>query len=132
MAEYAHLLRFLDAQRSCRSRTVIEASFRPIAERLASMHLEIRELPDPSARLDAARRVLFGAEADATVCTEGGCQVSLHRCPLLSTALEFRELCALARGVLSALTGDEVEQSEWIIRGDPRCTFEIRAAVGQG
>ena len=132
MAEYAHLLHFLDAQRSCRSRTVIEASFRPLAERLASMHPEIRELTDPSARLDAARRVLFGAEADATVCTEEGCQVSLHSCPLLSAALEFRELCGLARGVLSALTGDEVAQSEWIIRGDPRCTFEIRAAIELG
>jgi predicted ArsR family transcriptional regulator len=132
MAEYADLLRFLDAQRSCRSRTVIEASFRSIAERLASMHPEIRELPDPLARLDAARRVMFGAEADAPVCTEDGCQVSMHSCPLVSTALEFRELCAVARAVLSALTGDEVEQSEWIIRGDPRCTFEIRAVVGQG
>lgn len=130
MAEYSHLLHFLDAQRSCRSRTVIEASFRPIAERLAAMHPEIRELPDPSARLEAARRVLFGAEADATMCTEGGCQFSVHSCPLVSTALEFRELCAVARAVLSALTGDEVEQSEWIIRGDPRCTFETRAGVG--
>lgn len=110
----------------------IEAAFPRIARVLAVMHPEIRGLPDVSDRLEAARQQLFAdVDSSPVVRTREGVQFSLHECPLASDALEFRDLCCAARAVLSAVTGDEVEQSEWIVRGDPRCTFEARAAAGR-
>ncbi|MBI3975279.1 MAG: winged helix-turn-helix transcriptional regulator, partial [Armatimonadetes bacterium] len=93
----------------------------------AHRHPEIRELPDVGARLDAARRLLF-ADLDPTEVerTEDGYQFSLRTCPLASLALEYGDLCCVARSLIGSLVGQEVEQSEWILRGDPRCTFHVR------
>lgn len=108
----------------------IEALFPTLGRVFASMHPEIRRLPDTPARLEAARRTVFaGIDSSAVTHTDTGIQFSIHECPLASVALEFGELCCAARMVLSGLVGQEVEQSEWIIRGDPRCTFEVRRAA---
>lgn len=104
----------------------IEAMFPTIARLLAATHPEIRRVPDASARLDAARVAVFaGVDSSAVTRTDEGIQFSIHECPLASLAIEFRDLCCAARAVLSDLTGQDVEQSEWIVRGDPRCTFEV-------
>lgn len=105
----------------------IEPMFPSIGRVFAALHPEIRRLPDPAARLEAARALIFtGVDSSAVIPTETGFQFSLHECPLASLALEFGELCCAARMVLSGVVGQDVEQSEWIVRGDPRCTFEIR------
>ncbi len=107
----------------------VEALLREVAGRVAAQHPEIRGLPDPGARLDAVRRLFFNdAEATPVVRTDGGYQFSLYTCPLAPLALEFRDLCCVTREVIRGLVDREVEQSEWIIRGDPRCTFAVRAA----
>jgi predicted ArsR family transcriptional regulator/ribulose-5-phosphate 4-epimerase/fuculose-1-phosphate aldolase len=122
-----------DALRS-QGQEKVDALFREIAERVAEQHPEIKALPDARARLDAVRSLFFSdAEATAVEPTPAGYQFSLYTCPLAPLALEFRELCCATRGVIKGLVGQEVEQSEWIIRGDPRCTFEVRgAAPGNG
>src|SRR3989304_2570838 len=105
----------------------VDALFREIAERVAAQPPETRALPDMSARLDAVRRLFFSdAEATQVERTDGGYQFSLYTCPLAPVAMEFRDLCCVTREVIRGLVGEEVEQSEWIIRGDPRCTFEVR------
>jgi predicted ArsR family transcriptional regulator len=101
--------------------------FQRMGEQLTSEHPEIRRLSDPAARLEAARRVFFpDAESTDVEQTADGVQFSLYTCPLAAVAMEYRDLCCAARGVLAALVGAEVGQTEWIIRGDPRCTFEVR------
>ncbi|HLE77620.1 MAG TPA: helix-turn-helix domain-containing protein [bacterium] len=105
----------------------IEAMFPSLGRVFAAEHPEIRRIPDTAARLEAARQVVFaGLDSSPVTRTESGLQFSLHECPLASLALEFGELCCAARMVLSGVVGQDVEQSEWIVRGDPRCTFEIR------
>ena len=105
----------------------IEAMVPSLGRVFAAVHPEIRRRPDVAARLEAARALVFaGMDSSAVTPTENGFQFSLHECPVASLALEFGELCCAARTVLSGLLGQDVEQSEWIIRGDPRCTFEIR------
>jgi predicted ArsR family transcriptional regulator len=111
-------------------RESVEALFQKVATRVAAAHPEIRRLPEVSTRLDAARRLLFGGDSSAVKGTETGCQFSISTCPLAPMSMEFCDLCSVARMVLSAWTGQEVEQSEWIIRGDPRCTFEVRSEQG--
>lgn len=93
------------------------------------MHPEIRTLSDPAQRLEAARKVLFG-ETDSTPVERVGrrAQFSVTDCPLGPASMDFRDLCRFARMVLTELVGAEVEQTEWIVRGDPRCTFQVRAA----
>lgn len=122
---YAAFLRALLTGSAGRER--MQRALRQMAERLAARHPEIRALPDLPSRLEAARRVFF-ADADSTPVerTEEGYRVSLSTCPLAAAALEFTDLCCLARDVLTALVGAEVGQTEWIVRGDPRCTFEVR------
>ncbi len=105
----------------------LDTLFRQVADHLAGEHPEIRRLPDPAARLEAARRLFFpDAESTDVERTADGVQFSLYTCPLAAAAMEYRDLCCMARGVLSALVGAEVGQTEWLIRGDPRCTFELR------
>lgn len=126
---YSEFLRLVYTAMQQEGQAPVEARFQRIACQIASLHPEIRLLPDCSQRLEAARRVVFGdVDSTPTVIADGRCEFSLHTCPLAPIALEFRELCGLARAVLSELVGAEVEQSEWIIRGDPRCTFEISAS----
>ncbi len=103
----------------------VEVLFPLLAERLAAEHPEIQRLPDLPARLDAARRLFFGSDASDVETTATGFQFSISTCPLGPMSMEFCDLCSASRMVLGALTGGEVEQSEWIIRGDPRCTFEV-------
>jgi len=104
----------------------LDALFHQIADQLAAEHPEIRRLADPAARLQAARRLFFpDAESTDVERTPDGVQFSLYTCPLAAVAMEYRDLCCAARGVLSALVGAEVGQTEWILRGDPRCTFEV-------
>jgi predicted ArsR family transcriptional regulator len=107
-------------------REPVEALFPQLATRLASAHSDIRRSADPAARLDAARRLFFGSDAGEVEPTETGFKFSISTCPLGPTSMEFCDLCRVTRMVLGALTGQEVEQSEWIIRGDPRCTFEVQ------
>ncbi|MBI2246856.1 MAG: hypothetical protein HYU65_02805 [Armatimonadetes bacterium] len=121
----AGLVRFYHALLIGRGRDDAEDEFARVAGQIASMYPEIRSLTDPAARLEAARRVVYGTDAAAVVCLEGRCQFSVHDCPFAPLAPEFLELCALARTVLDALVGEGVEQSEWIVRGDPRCTFVV-------
>jgi predicted ArsR family transcriptional regulator len=124
---YPALLEALFARLRTMQPEQIEATFPAIARLLAGLHPEIRRLPDAAAKLDVARQVVFaGMDASAVARTDEGIQFSIHECPLAETALEFRELCCAARAILSGLTGQDVGQTEWIIRGDPRCTFEIR------
>jgi len=122
---YAAFLRALFA--GLEGRQQAERLFQQMAERLAARHPEVRQLPDVGARLDAARQVFFpDAESTPVERTDEGYQFSLYTCPLAAVAMEFKDLCCMARTVLSALTGVEVGQTEWIVRGDPRCTFEVR------
>lgn len=89
---------------------------------------QIQELGDAGQRLEAARRLLFsGLDATPVERTDDGFQFSLGTCPLGPLSLEYSDLCSLARGLIGSLIGQEVEQSEWIGRGDPRCTFHVRA-----
>lgn len=122
---YAAFLRALFA--GLDGREQVDGIFRKMATHLAAEHPEIRRLPDPAARLDAARRLFFpDAESTSVERTDDGYQFSLYTCPLASVAMEYRDLCCMARGVLEALVGHDVGQTEWIVRGDPRCTFEVR------
>jgi len=111
----------------------LEELFRQIADRVAAQHPEILALPDPGARLEAFRRLFFNdLETTEIERTPAGYQFSLYACPLAPVALEFRDLCCVTREVIHGVVGEQVEQSEWIIRGDPRCTFEIRTNGGNG
>jgi len=124
---YPALLEVLFARLRTMQPEQIEATFPAIARLLAGLHPQIRRLPDAAAKLDVARQVVFAGMSSSPVArTDDGIQFSIHECPLAETALEFRELCCAARTILSGLTGQDVGQTEWIIRGDPRCTFEIR------
>jgi predicted ArsR family transcriptional regulator len=124
---YAAFLRSIVAGIRASGPDQLDALFRQVADQLAVEHPEIRRLSDPAARLQAARRLFFpDAESTDVERTTDGVQFSLYTCPLATVAMEYRDLCCAARGVLSALVGAEVGQTEWIIRGDPRCTFEIR------
>jgi predicted ArsR family transcriptional regulator len=124
---YAAFLRTIVASMRAAGPGRIDALFRQIAQQLASEHPEIRRLADPAARLAAARRLFFpDAESTEVEQTDDGVQFSLYTCPLAAVAMEYRDLCCAARGVLSALVGEDVGQTEWILRGDPRCTFELR------
>lgn len=125
---YSELLRLLHAAVQQQGRAAVEGRYQEIARQIAMLHPEIRLLPDSFQRLEAARRVVFGdMDSTPTVIADGRCEFSHHTCPLASVALEFGDPCGLARAVLSALVGEDVTQSEWIIRGDPRCTFEVAA-----
>ena len=122
---YAAFLRALFAGMADRER--IEGVFQQMAAQLAAQHPEIRRLPDVPARLEAARRVFFpDAESTAAERTSEGYQFSLYTCPLASVSMEFKDLCCMARGALEQMIGAEVGQTEWIVRGDPRCTFQVR------
>lgn len=126
-ATYAAFLRGLFTGMEQEGRARVEALFSQLAARLVAAHPEIRRLPDLRARLDAARRALFGdVDTSPVEHTDTGIQFSLHTCPLAPVAMEFSDLCCVTRTALTALIGADVEQSEWIIRGDPRCTFEVR------
>lgn len=125
---YAAFLRTIVAGMRAAGTDQLDAVFRRIGDQLSVDHPEIRRLADPAARLEAARRLFFpDAESTDVERTADGVQFSLYTCPLAEVAMEYRDLCCAARGVLSALVGAEVGQTEWIIRGDPRCTFEVRA-----
>ena len=132
---YAAFLRTMVAGMHAAGTPQLDEVFQKIGEQLAAEHPEIRRLADPAARLEAARQLFFpDAESTDVERTGDGVQFSLYTCPLAAVAMEYRDLCCAARGVLSALVGTDVGQSEWIIRGDPRCTFEVRppaAAVRQ-
>lgn len=111
----------------------LEGLFEQIAQRIAAQHPEIRTLPDAESRLDAIRRVFFhDVETTEIEKTPTGYQFSMYACPLAPVALEFRDLCCVTRSLIHDVVGGEVEQSEWIIRGDPRCTFEVRSNGGDG
>lgn len=128
---YEEFLRFFHQWKRILGPVDVEGQFGRLADQIASMYPEIRALPDPAERLEAARRVLFG-EADSTpvVRLDRRCEFSLHSCPLGPSSLQFRDLCRFARMVLTELVGTEVEQTEWIVRGDPRCTFQVRTRRG--
>lgn len=127
---YAAFLHALFTGMQSQGRERIEALFQDVADHLVATHPEIRRLPDLKARLDASRRLFFG-ETDSTTVepSDKGYKFSIYTCPLAPVAMEFRDLCCVTRAVLSGLVGQDVEQSEWIIRGDPRCTFEVRASA---
>lgn len=126
---YAAFLRALFA--GLEGREGMEAVTAQMAERLAARNPEIRTLPDPASRLEAARRVFFpDAESTEVERTDQGYQFSLYTCPLAALSMEFKDACCMARGALEALVGSEVGQTEWIVRGDPRCTFEMKAPAG--
>lgn len=126
----AFLHALLTAMRAWRRESMeVEVLFPLLAARLAAAHPEIQRLPDLPARLDAARRLFFGGDAGNIEPTETGFQFSISTCPLGPMSMEFCDLCSATRMVLGALTGQEVKQSEWIIRGDPRCTFEVSASA---
>jgi len=126
---YHAFLEALFASMHAEGREAVEAAFHQAAARLAEAHPEIGRLPTLPARIDAARRLFFGSDAGAVERTEAGYQFSISTCPLAMLSLEFADLCRVTRLVLGALVGTDVEQSEWIIRGDPRCTFEVRLAA---
>lgn len=128
---YAAFLRAIFAGMHAEGRERIEGLFQQVADQLAAAHPEIRNIADPRGRMEAARRLFFG-EVDSTETepTETGYQFSIHTCPLAPLSMEFGDLCCVTRRAISKLVGREVEQSEWIIRGDPRCTFEVRTAAG--
>jgi predicted ArsR family transcriptional regulator len=127
---YAAFLRTMVAGMRAAGSGQLDELFRKIGEQMAAEHPEIRRLADPAARLEAARQIFFpDAESTDVERTGDGVQFSLYTCPLAAVAMEYRDLCCAARGVLSTLVGAEVGQTEWIIRGDPRCTFEVRPPV---
>ncbi len=124
---YVTFLQALVAALRAHGQERIEELFQQIADQVGARYPEIRSLPDVEARLEAARRLIF-RDVDATEVrrTEDGYEFSLYTCPLAPVAMEFRDLCCVTRSLLRGLVGEEVTQSEWIIRGDPRCTFEVR------
>ena len=128
---YEEFLQFFHQWKRILGPVDVEGQFRRLADQIAAMHPEIRALPDQAQRLEAARRVLFG-ETDSTsvVRLDRRAQFSVIDCPLGPASLDFRDLCRFARMVLTELVGAEVEQTEWLVRGDPRCTFELRATRG--
>ena len=93
---------------------------------IVARYADVRSLPDLPARLVAVRDLFFGGEVASVEPAPGGHRLWLSVCPLDGRALEPVDACELARAVLEALTGAEVEQEEWISRGDPRCTFVLR------
>lgn len=124
---YAAFVWALFAGMRSQGREGIEATFAQVAERLAQSHPDIRRFPEAGDRLDAARRLFFGdAESRGAEATESRFQFSLRICPLAPVAMEFKDLCCITREVLTQFIGDDIQQSEWIVRGDPRCTFEVR------
>lgn len=128
---YAAFLRAIFAGMHAEGRERIEGLFQQVADQLAAAHPEIRNIADPRGRMEAARRLFFGeVDSTETEATETGYQFSIHTCPLVPLSMEFGDLCCVTRLAISKLVGREVEQSEWIIRGDPRCTFEVRSAAG--
>lgn len=127
-ATYVAFLRALFAGLQAQGREQIEALFRQVADGVAAQHPDIRALPNVRTRLDAARRLFFSdLETTEVQRTDDGYGFSLYTCPLASLAGEFGDVCCVTRSILSRLTGAPVEQTEWIIRGDPRCTFLVRA-----
>ncbi len=128
-ATYAALLHDVSTVMEAQGRDQAKTRLHQIAGDPATPYPEIRRLPDLRARIDAARRLLFGvSETTEVQLTDGGYRFSLHTCPLAQRSMEFRDPCCVARTALQELIGQEVEQSEWIIRGDPRCTFEVKVA----
>jgi len=128
---YAAFLRALFAGMHVEGRERIEGLFQQVADQLATAHPEIRNITNVGARIEAARRLFFSeVDSTETKVTENGFQFSIHTCPLAPLSMEFGDLCCVTRRAISKLVGRDVEQSEWIIRGDPRCTFEVRTAAG--
>ena len=67
---------------------------------------KIRDLPGEEARLDAARRLLFGDLGTTEVQrTTDGLQFSLQTCPLAPRALEYGDPCCVARALIGSLVG---------------------------
>lgn len=125
---YAAFLRVVTSGVPARERERMDVLFRQLADHLAAEHPEVRQIADPGARLEAARRVVFGeGEATEVRRTAAGWEFSLTACPVVPLGMEFPDLCGFARILLDRLTGGDTWQQEWIIRGDPRCTFEVRA-----
>ncbi|MDQ7843969.1 MAG: ArsR family transcriptional regulator [Armatimonadota bacterium] len=120
----ASLLRGIRTQGPDQMRRTIQAA----AERLAAEHPEVAQIPDPEVRIRAALGVLFDALPPAELRRmNGGYEVSLGGCRLADLARDFREICAIARGLLALLVGTEVVQRESVLRGDPRCVFVLAA-----
>lgn len=104
-------------------RRVVEAT----ADEIADRHREIAAIPDIEARIAAALAALLEDPQAAEIRRVGrGYEIILHDCPFLTLAGEFNEVCDITRELLIRLVGARVEQREWLVRGDPRCSFVLK------
>ncbi len=122
------ILRVVGDQGEAQVRRVVEAA----ADEIARRHPDIAALPDLRARITAALAALMEDPRVAEVRSVGpDYEVVLHDCPFLELAREFNEVCEITRELLFQLTGAEVEQREWLVRGDPRCSFVVKHPASQ-
>jgi len=84
---------------------------------------EIREIPDPEARLRAALAVLFDPATTEVRRAGDAFSVAVCSCPLLPAALRSPELCHLCPTVLRRLAGFRLERRRCIAQGDRRCVY---------
>ncbi len=118
------VLRTVGGRGARQARRIAEAAAAEIARR----HGDILALPSLEARITAALGALLEDARTAEVRSVGGdYEVVLRDCPLLALAGEFPQICGITRELLHRLVGAAVEQRGWMLRGDPCCSFLLKA-----
>ncbi len=120
------VLRAVEEQGEGRLSRVVGA----VAAEIAEQHRDISTIPEAPARIRAALELLW-EDARTAQLRPGGRQyeIILPDCPLASLASEFNEICDITRELLATLVGAEVQQREWLVRGDARCSFVLRLSA---
>jgi len=105
----------------------LEQILESVAADIAARHTYITRIPEVEARIRATLALLLEDVGAAEVNRVGSrFEIILHTCPLIGLARECNEVCEITRRLLGRLVGARVEQREWLVRGDPRCTFALR------
>ncbi|KRT77590.1 MAG: putative transcriptional regulator [Armatimonadetes bacterium CSP1-3] len=105
----------------------LEQILESVAADIAARHTYITRIPEVEARIRATLALLLEDAGAAEVNRVGSrFEIILHTCPLIGLARECNEVCEITRRLLGRLVGARVEQREWLVRGDPRCTFALR------
>jgi len=118
------VLRTVGGRGAHQTRRIAEAA----ADEIARRHRDIAALPSLEARITAALGALLEDARTAEVRPVGGdYEVVLRDCPLLALAGEFPQICQITRELLHRLVGATVEQRGWMLRGDPCCSFLLKA-----
>ncbi|MDR7426533.1 MAG: winged helix-turn-helix transcriptional regulator [Armatimonadota bacterium] len=118
------VLRVVGGQGTHQVRRIAEAAAVEIARR----HAHIATLLSLEDRITAALGALLEDARTAEVRPVGrDYEVVLRDCPLLALAGELPQICGITRELLHRLTGATVEQRRWMLRGDPCCSFLLKA-----